>query len=349
MTPLAPADSGRSAIEPAGKPGARPAEAVSYGTGPVPAADTVAQSTPMQHPSNIHPRDEDFEMTLRAGYIGLGNIGGPMASCWVKAGFETAVYDVVQGAIDELTAQGANAASTPRHVAEGADVIGICVRDDDDVRDVMLGDDGVLAGASKGAVVMIHSTIQPSTVIAMAEAGAGQGVAVIDAAITGGAARAVTGDLAIMLGGDPKAQEKVQPILDASAKSGVFHCGELGNGMKTKLCINLVTYLQWLAGSEGVKLAKASGLPPETLIEVGLANGQITPLMQTFLALHTMPEEARKSDAVQDLVRGHTLVEEKDLAWALQLARENGLSLPGAGLVSQMMARVYGLDDEDRR
>ena len=160
---------------------------------------------------------------------------------------------------------------------------------------------------------------------------------------------AATGDLAIMAGGDPAALDKARPMLDVCAKSGVFQCGELGNGMKTKLCINVVTYLQWLAGYEGFKLAQASGLPTEVFEEVGLANGQITPLMTRFLMMHKMPDEARQSEAVQKLVGGHTLVAEKDLNLALQLARENGLSLPGAGLVSQLMARIYGWEDEGRR
>ena len=288
-------------------------------------------------------------MALRAGYIGLGNIGKPMASCWLGGGFETSVYDVVEAPVAELVGQGAKAAPSPRAVAEAADVIGICVRNDDDVRAVMGGEDGVLAGAASGAVVLIHSTIQPSTVVEMAAAGQERGVDVLDAAITGGDARAATGDLAIMAGGDPAALEKARPILDVCAKSGVFHCGALGNGMKTKLCINVVTYLQWLAGYEGFALAKASGLPTEVFEEVGQANGQITPLMTRFLVTHKMPDEARQSEAVQKLLRGHTLVAEKDLTWALQLARENGLSLPGAGLVSQLMARIYGLEDEGRR
>jgi 3-hydroxyisobutyrate dehydrogenase-like beta-hydroxyacid dehydrogenase len=288
-------------------------------------------------------------MALRAGYIGLGNIGKPMASCWIKAGFETAVYDVVKAPVAELVELGAKAAPSPRGVGEAADVIGICVRDDDDVRSVLLGDGGVLAGAADGAVVLIHSTIQPATVVEMSEAGAGRGVSVIDAAITGGDQRAATGDLVVMVGGDPAALERARPVVEASASAGIFHCGALGNGMKTKLCINVVTYLQWLAGYEGLALAKASGLAVEVFEEVGLANGQITPLMARFLALHKLPDEARKSEGVQDLVRGHARVAEKDLTWALQLARENGLSLPGAEFVSQMMARIYGFEDEGRR
>ncbi len=286
---------------------------------------------------------------LRAGYIGLGNIGKPMASCWIKAGFETTVYDVVDSPVAELAELGAKPAASPRAVGEAADVIGICVRDDDDVRAVLLGDDGVFAGAVPGTVVLIHSTIQPSTVAEMAAAGAACGTSVHDAAITGGDQRAAEGDLAIMVGGDPAPLEKARPVLESCAGSGIIHCGELGNGMKAKLCINVVTYLQWLAGFEGLALAKASGLPTEVFEQIGQANGQITPMMSRFLTVHKMPDEARKSEGMQKLMRGHTRVAEKDLSWALQLARENGLDLPGANLASQLMARVYGLEDEGRR
>jgi 3-hydroxyisobutyrate dehydrogenase len=285
-------------------------------------------------------------MTLRAGYIGLGNIGKPMATCWTLAGFETTVYDLAEAPVAELVEKGAKAAASPRAVAAAADVVGICVPDDADVRAVLLGDEGVLAGSTGGDLVMIHSTIQPKTVVELAEAGSERGVVVIDAAITGGDQRAAVGELAIMAGGDPAALEKARPILDACAKSGVFSCGELGSGMKMKLCINVVTYLQWLAGYEGLKLARASGLSVETFEEVGQQNGQVTPLMARFLTVHKMPDAARRSDGIQRLMRGHTRVAEKDLAWALQLARESGVSLPGAGLVSQLMAQVYGVEDE---
>jgi 3-hydroxyisobutyrate dehydrogenase len=132
------------------------------------------------------PSSEEHVMALRAGYIGLGNIGKPMASCWIKAGFETAVYDVVEAPVVELVELGARAAPSARAVGEAAEVIGICVRNDDDVRSVLLGDDGVFSGAADGTVVLIHSTIQPATVVEMSEAGGEHGVRVIDAAITGG-------------------------------------------------------------------------------------------------------------------------------------------------------------------
>ena len=287
-------------------------------------------------------------MTLRAGFIGLGNIGRPLASHLAPAGFETLVYDFAEEPVLELVEGGAKRAGSPRELAANADVIGICVPEDRHVRTVMRGDDGVLAGAAAGTVVAIHSTIQPGTVIELAEEAESSGVAVIDACVTGGAQRATEGVVTYLVGGSEDVVEKARPFLEPSSEK-VIHAGELGNGAKLKLCINVVTYIQWAAAYEGFHLAKASGLPTEIFEEAGQANGQITDLMVQYLATQKFPEDARKSDGIQGIVRGHMHTAEKDLAWALQLARQSGLTLPVSGLVSQLMARIYGVEDEKRR
>jgi 3-hydroxyisobutyrate dehydrogenase-like beta-hydroxyacid dehydrogenase len=96
-------------------------------------------------------------------------------------------------------------------------------------------------------------------------------------------------------------------------------------------------------------LARAIGLPQEVLEQAGRANGQLTDLMLAFLAGHKAPEEARKSEPFQKLMRGHMQIAEKDLAWGLQLARKAGVALPVGALVSQSMARLYGVEDDQRR
>lgn len=116
-----------------------------------------------------------------------------------------------------------------------------------------------------------------------------------------------------------------------------------------KLCLNLITYIQWSAAYESMALARAIGLPQEVLEEAGRANGQITDLMVSYLAGHKLPEETRKSEDFQVLMRSHMKIAEKDLAWALQLARQSGVALPVGSLVSQSMARLYNVDDEWRR
>jgi 3-hydroxyisobutyrate dehydrogenase len=287
-------------------------------------------------------------MTIRAGFIGLGNIGKPLAAHLAPAGYETTVFDVVAAPVQELVAAGARAGTSPRDVAVHADVIGICVPEDRHVRAVMTGDDGVLAGAARGTLVAIHSTILPSTAVELATLAAEQGVDVLDACVTGGDQRAQEGTVTYLVGGDPAVLERARPFLEASSVH-IIHAGEIGSGAKLKLCINVVTYLQWAAAYEGFTLARASGLPVEVFEEAGKANGQLTELMLRYLGGHKLPPEVRASEDFQRYVRGYMLTAEKDLTWALELARSSGVRLPAAGLVSQMMAVLYGVNDPARR
>ena len=288
-------------------------------------------------------------MTIRVGFIGLGNQGKPIAAHLAAAGLETSVYDIAPEPVQELVAGGAKGAANPRELAAASDVVGICVPEDAHVRAVVFGDDGLLAGMSGGGVLLIHSTVLPETAIEIAEAAAATDVAVLDACVTGGAARAENKQLTYLIGGPADALEKARPYFEATTDVPIVHAGELGNGAKLKLCINLITYIQWAAAYESMALARAIGLPQEVLEQAGRANGQLTDLMVAFLAGHKVPDEARKSEGFQSLMRGHMNIAEKDLAWALQLARKAGVSLPVGSLVSQSMARLYGVEDDQRR
>jgi 3-hydroxyisobutyrate dehydrogenase-like beta-hydroxyacid dehydrogenase len=287
-------------------------------------------------------------MAHRAGFVGLGNIGKPMAKRLVQGGLETTVYDIDDAPVRELVRLGAKGAASPRELAAAADSIGICVRDDADVRRAVYGDLGLLAGAAPGSVIAIHSTVLPQTVEEVAAAAAERGVGVVDACITGGAGGAEQGELTYMVGGDTRHLERCRPAFETSARK-IVHAGALGNGARVKLCNNLMTYLAWTAAYEGAALARAIGLPQDVLEEVTRSNGILSEPMQRFLAIHKLPDEARRSEDMQKVLRGHVALAEKDLAWTLQLAREAGVTLPGTALASRIMARVYGLEDEKRR
>ncbi len=288
-------------------------------------------------------------MSLRVGFIGLGNQGKPIAAHLAPAGFETTVYDVVEEPVRELTAEGAKAAESPREVGEQADVVGICVPEDRHVLDVVLGDDGLLEGMSTGGVILIHSTVLPETANQVEAAAKEQGVGVMDACVTGGEARAKVKQITYLIGGPEAALEKARPYFEATSEVPVIHAGGLGNGAKVKLCINLITYIQWAAAYESLALARAIDLPVEVLEAAGKSNGQLTDMMLQFMTSHKLPQEARASEPFQALMRNHMNIAEKDLAWALNLARKHGVALPVGGLVSQSMARLYGVDDEGRR
>jgi len=288
-------------------------------------------------------------MTIRAGFIGLGNQGKPIAAHLAPAGLETTVYDIAEAPVQELVAGGAKAAATPRELGANADVVGICVPEDAHVRAVVFGEDGLLSGMTAGSVILIHSTVLPETAIEVAEAARERGVLVMDACVTGGAARAQNRQLTYLIGGPEEGIEKARPYFEATTELPIVHAGELGNGAKLKLCINLITYIQWAAAYESMALARAIGLPPEILEEAGRSNGQIMDLMMSYLAGHKLTEAARASESFQALMRNHMKIAEKDLAWALQLARQSDVSLPVGALVSQSMAKLYGVKDDARR
>lgn len=271
-----------------------------------------------------------------------------MARRLVGAGLATTVYDVVAEGPAELAALGARAAATAREVAAAADVVGVCVRDDDDVRAVFSGDDGLLAGAAAGSVLAIHSTVLPRTVREMGEAAAARGVGVVDACVTGGAMGAEQGTLTYIVGGREEDVAKCRPFFETAAKQ-IVATGPLGSGAATKLCNNLMTYLGFLSAFEATLLAERSGLSAEALERVTRANGNLTDQMAAFLMLHRIPAEQRKDPGLQAMLKSFTTLAEKDLAVTLAFAREHGVALPGAALCQQLMARVYGLDDDGRR
>ena len=283
-------------------------------------------------------------MTLRAGFIGLGNIGKPMARRIVDAGLSLTVFDVAPSPVAELVAAGARAARTAREVAATSDVVGVCVRDDSEVRGVVLGDDGVLAGATPGLVVAIHSTVLPRTVREIAAALAARGVAVVDACITGGAAGAAQGKLTYMVGGEGEILEKCRPVFATSAER-IVHTGPLGSGVSVKLCNNLMTYLGFLAAFEATSLARAGGLSEKALEEVTRANGNLTDQMLAFLTLHRLPAQTRKDPGFRAMLKSFTSLAEKDLTVTLEFARESGVALPGAARCRELIARVYGLEE----
>jgi 3-hydroxyisobutyrate dehydrogenase-like beta-hydroxyacid dehydrogenase len=288
------------------------------------------------------------ENAMRVAYIGLGDMGASMVQRLLAQGVDTTVYDIAPAALEACVAKGAKPAASPAAAAEGCDVVGVCVPEDDHVRAVLRGANGVLAGAKRGALIAVHSTILPATAEELAREASAAGVDLLDACVTGGAARAVQGKLVFMVGGDAGAIARLKPYADACAER-VVHAGALGSGAKLKLCINLITYLQWVASFEALTLAKAAGLSQQVLEDAGRGNGQITELMIQFMALHKAPEAARNSEGMKKFLRTQLFNAEKDLAWALKLARDCGVALPGAALASQLMARVYAVEDAGKR
>ena len=287
-------------------------------------------------------------MPVRCGFIGLGIMGKALAGNLAPKGLPTIVYDLDEAAIRELLASGAKPAQSIREVAQNADVIGICVPADSHVRAVLCGPEGVFAHAAKGAIVAIHSTVHPSTIEEMAAEGAPHGVAVLEAPVAGGPVRAAQGDAFYMVSGDEAAFQKAGPYLEAAATKIIF-TGAFGNAAKLKLALNVLTNLSFAASLEGMLLAKAMGLPQELYEEGGRATTMLNPLLLQYLSPYKMPEEAFRSENLQTYLRGRMEIAQKDLGLALQMAHDHGIAMPVTGLVTQLLAKVYGVYDDKLR
>ncbi len=282
---------------------------------------------------------------MRAGFIGLGHIGRGIARELVRAGHSTTVYDVVPDGPDELAALGASVAGSPREVAEAADHIGICVRTDQEVIDVVEGTDGILAGARPGTLVTIHSTIRPSTVHRVAATTNARGVRIVDAPVSRGSMAPEGKIIVFMLGGAPADIEDARAFVEPSAKD-IIVAGGLGAAMALKICNNLVTYTEFMAAYEAWRLAGRAGLDPALLLSVMTANGNASPAMQGLMRNWSGQRGELAGPALAH-ARQFTAIGEKDLDCALEVAREVDLDLPGAALVRGRLEEImFGRDVE---
>lgn len=197
----------------------------------------------------------------RIGFIGLGLMGKPMAHNLLKAGFPLTVFNRSQPAMTELASVGAAIAASPRDVAVQSDVVITCVPDSPDVEAVVLGDNGILAGARPGMLYIDHSTIAPVTSRKIYAILQEKGIEALDAPVSGGDIGAQQGTLSMMVGGDAAAFERALPILQAMGKN-IVHMGAAGAGQVTKACNQIVVAMTVQAVAEAFTLAKKSGVDP---------------------------------------------------------------------------------------
>src|SRR5581483_9878708 len=163
---------------------------------------------------------------MKTGFIGLGVQGKYLAINQAQAGYDLMVYDIRPEPLQELAAAGAKIAASAKEVAAHAEVVQICVLDDTQLAAVMLGSDGVLAGAARGTIVAIHSTVRPATIATMAEAGAARDVEVIDVPVSGSENGAKNKTMSYMAGGSETAFAKCRPLFETSGPK-VVHVGKL--------------------------------------------------------------------------------------------------------------------------
>ncbi|KVH04323.1 MULTISPECIES: 3-hydroxyisobutyrate dehydrogenase [Burkholderia cepacia complex] len=201
---------------------------------------------------------------MEIAFIGLGNMGGPMAANLLKAGHALTVFDLDANAVDAAVRAGATAAASPRDAAARGALIITMLPAAQHVRAVYLGDDGVLAGARAGATLVDCSTIDPGTVRAVADAAARRDLPLADAPVSGGTGGAQAGTLTFMVGADGPLFERIRPVLLDMGRN-VVHCGGTGTGQIAKICNNLLLGISMMGVAEAMALGAALGIDPAVL------------------------------------------------------------------------------------
>ena len=267
-------------------------------------------------------------------FLGLGVMGFPMAGHLVKAGHEVCVFNRTAAKAEAWAGEhGGSHAATPRAAAEGADFVMCCVGNDDDLRSVVLGEDGALAGMASGTVFVDHTTASAAVARELHAIAGDMGIGFIDAPVSGGQAGAENGQLAIMCGGDQATYDRAEPVMQAYAKS-TKRLGEIGAGQLTKM-VNQICIAGLVQGlSEGLNFAQAAGLDVSAVVEA--ISGGAAGSWQMVNRHKTMDADEYEHGFAVDWMR-------KDLGICLDEAKSNGARLPVTALVDQFYGEVQDM------
>ena len=276
---------------------------------------------------------------MRIGFIGLGIMGKPMSKNLLKAGHEVVVCDVVRAAVDELVVAGARAAASPREIASQVELVITMLPNSPEVKQVVLGKDGILEGAKAGLIVADMSSIAPLVSREVAATLAEKGIEMLDAPVSGGQPKAIDGTLSVMVGGKQAVFDRCLPVFKAMAASVVL-VGDIGAGNVAKLANQVVVALNIAAVSEALVLAAKAGVEPELVFKAirgGLAGSTVMEAKAPLMLDRKFNPGFR--------INLHI----KDLANALDTAHEVGAPLPLTASVLQILQalKVDGLGDCD--
>jgi 3-hydroxyisobutyrate dehydrogenase-like beta-hydroxyacid dehydrogenase len=269
------------------------------------------------------------ENRLRVAFVGLGVMGYPMAGYLARGGHDTVVFNRTAAKAEAWVRQyGGQSVPTPADAARGADLVFCCVGNDDDVREVILGDNGVLAGIRDGGIVVDHTTASATIAREIHALAKDRGVGFLDAPVSGGQAGAENGQLTVMVGGDPEVFERASPVIDCYAKA-VTLIGPVGSGQLAKMVnqICIAGVVQGLA--EALHFADCAGLDPAVVIE-SISKGAAQS-WQMDNRWETMVAGEFEFGFAVDWMR-------KDLALTLDEARRKGARLE----MTELVDRYYG-------
>jgi 3-hydroxyisobutyrate dehydrogenase len=280
---------------------------------------------------------------LRAGVIGLGQIGGGVAICLARHQRALAVYDVRPQAADKL--EGVPAAlSSPAEVARASDVLMIAVLNGQQIKAVLEGPDGILAAAHPGLSLVILSTITMAELQELREVVTGSGVALLDCGVTGGQL-SDQGGMISMIGGEDSDVERIRPVLE-EFNAEVHHMGGSGAGMATKIARNMIHFTLWRAGVEGAMLATKAGVNLDKFIDlVEAASKNPGASVTVWMDPDRVATAARMAQDPIELRRQTLGLQQKDLEAAKALAAELGVNVAAADAAWRFGKETYRLDD----
>lgn len=276
-------------------------------------------------------------MTERIGFIGLGIMGRPMASNLLRAGYPLWVYARRPEAMQPLTEMGAHSCHSLQHVAESTDIIITMVADTADVKQVVLGENGILSGCRAESVVIDMSTISPDVTRVIARQLAECQVEMLDAPVSGGEKGAIDGTLSIMVGGKASIFERVRPLLEILGKN-IIHVGDHGAGQITKACNQLVVAQNINAVAEALLLAAGAGADPARVRDAllgGFAGSRVLDVHGQRMLERDFEPGFRAS------------LHQKDLRIAMEMAYQHGIPLAGTAQVAQWFNVMVGRGDGD--
>jgi 3-hydroxyisobutyrate dehydrogenase-like beta-hydroxyacid dehydrogenase len=271
------------------------------------------------------------------GLIGLGLMGRPMGANLLKAGHELTIWNRTASRGDELVANGAKRASTPKEAAAASEVVITIVSDPPALESVLWGESGVFAGLRRGGALIESSTVTPNLEKRAAAAAASAGADFLEAPVTGGTWGAEKGELVFMVGGEASTLKRVEPILGAMGKRW-FHLGPVGAGQTVKLAMNLILDLEVQAFAEALALVTRAGVPGTSLVEVMQSSMGRSPVLD-IKAPMMLKGEYKPSFPLRLM--------HKDVSLALDLANQLGVPLPAAAAAREVMSAVKGAVTED--
>ena len=258
----------------------------------------------------------------KVAFIGLGNMGGPMAINLVKAGHGVTVFDLSADACGQLEAAGAAVADSTSAAVIGVDYVISMLPAGKHVAGVYLGDEGLLAQLDPSVTVLDCSTIDAATARLVGEAAAGQGIDFMDAPVSGGVAAAAAGTLAFMCGGNESAFEKARLILADMGKN-IFHAGPAGAGQVAKGCNNMLLAVHMIGTSEALEMGARNGLDPKVLSEIMLASSGRNWSLEVYNPYPGVMESAPASNDYKPGFMVDLMV--KDLGLAQEIAEQSGI------------------------